>query len=82
MSAIIAALLGSFLSFSHPAPVVAYDYPSGVLMTSGHVTANEVLTHGGKAYKAVLVRHQGSLTTFYTVPRLAGNGQQVIFYPR
>lgn len=82
MSAIIAALLGSFLGFTTPAsaPVSAYNY-NGTLATHSTVTSGEHLLHGGKAYQVSNVSRNGNLTMFRTVPVLAQTGE-VTFYPQ
>lgn len=79
MFGIVAALLGSLFFPSPSAPVVAYDH-GGVLTTRSAVHDGEHMSYQGKPYQAVSVRHVGSLTTFYTVPRLVKTGE-VTFSP-
>jgi hypothetical protein len=78
MFGIVAVLVGS-LFFPSTAPVVAYDH-GGVLTTRSAVRNGEHMSYQGKSYQAVSVRQGGSVTTFYTVPRLVKTGE-VTFSP-
>jgi hypothetical protein len=80
MPAIIAAILGLFVSFPSPVTVTAYDHPDGTLsVLQGTVHNGEYLLNRGHYYQVVQARGTGRYETFRTLPQLAGNSE-VLFY--